>query len=274
MTSKTIATLMVFFALVFFGPLYASSFSEIKITDDENFYLIARSQPAGYLGGDLVSRDFKSNFEDEFLILASGENKVVYAGTPKVENKQVHFVYSTHSYAEGRMQGLTFATFDLDSKIIHKTCNLEILLDANYFSNRPAGLSVINGKVMFGTSFFSLPVTYSSAESSNYKEKQTVLIIQGIVDDCQSFSTIFRRNDVSMPYYDSDVAISSAGVFLFFDDDEFKTNSKALKDSGCMRHRKMLYPNFLKDNSVVHAVMNSDYSIRDFNNSIFLCLEK
>ena len=117
------------------------------VQGEENFYLISRRKSDEYRDGDLIGRDFKNNFQAEFLILASGIDKVIYAGTPYIFNNQLHFVYSLHSYVEGRMKGLTYSSFDLDSKLLHQSCNIEPFLDKGYFSSRPTGLSVVNGKV-------------------------------------------------------------------------------------------------------------------------------
>jgi hypothetical protein len=236
--------------------------------------LIARDQ-ADTKNGNLVLFDFNDGFNSKILILEARDGEVVYAGTPQIKDNFLYFSYSTHNYEEARMRGLTYASFDLNSKKFYQLCNFEKFLGRGYFSNRPTGLSMMrDGRVILATSYFTLPVTYSAAEASNYNEKQTVLILSGVKGDCDSFDKLLQVDNIAMPYYDVDVAISPGGKYIFFDNYNFFTNDSVLNGSECFGHKKMLYPSFIGDNAIVYAVMNSNYSIRNFNNSLFLCMRK
>lgn len=232
--------------------------------------LLARKQSDKGLSGDLVMRDLETEAEEEKVVLQSEDGGVIYAGTPTIYKGNLWVSYSKYSYLEKRLIGLNLIEYDPKLNKIVSSCDLERLVDENYFSNRPTGLKGKGEHLFLATSFFSAPVTYEAAEQSNYKEKESVLVLQGDGSDCQSFKILFRKNNVKMPYYDVDVAFNDSGEFLFFDGDKVVSNGP-FQASDCFSHKYMLYPNFIGNDMVFYAVMNHDYSIRRFDNSIYLC---
>lgn len=219
--------------------------------------------------GDFVYLTSSDHFLTENILIPSGRNSVIYAGIPDVSGNKIVFSYSTHSYEENRLLGLNLATYDLSKKKIIKNCDLSAFLD-DYFSNRPTGLRVKDGQTIFATSFFSLPTTYESAESHNFSQKQKVKILQGNSEICSSIRVSAEYDSVSMPYYDVSVTISESGKYLLFDNNRVLTNSTML---GCFYHEKMIYPNFIDGVGLLYATMNGSYSIRNFDTSIYGCIE-
>ncbi len=175
-----------------------------------------------------------------------------------------------YSYSEKRLIGMNLIEYDLKLNKIVSSCDLEQFVDENYFSNRPTGLKAQGEHLFLATSFFSAPVTYEAMRQRNYKEKESVLVLQGDGSDCQSFEILFRKNNIKTPYYDVDVSFNDSGEFLFFDGDKVVSNGP-FQESDCFGHKYMLYPNFIGNDMVVYAAMNQDYSIRRFDNSIYLC---
>lgn len=239
------------------------------VKDKERIILVARNQKEK-LSGDLIYRESTDNFSKEVLVLASGAGFVVYAGSVRIENEQLYYVYSKHDYEKGKLKGLTLSQFSLNEKKPIKTCELSRMLDYNYESNRPTGLGVKDGNITFGTAFFNKPVTYREAESKNFSVKHTVKVIKGNMEDCGSFAEVVSADDVLMPYYDASVAIDDDGNYLFFNKNKVIT-SIAVND--CFEKDNMIYPQFLKGGGIVYAVMDQKYSIRSFKNSINGCFK-
>ncbi|RRV17549.1 hypothetical protein EGJ00_04300 [Pseudomonas saudiphocaensis] len=238
------------------------------IKSNEGIWLLARNQKTQD-SGDLVYRSASDDFQSERTVMQSGAGFVVYAGTPKVKDGVLYFTYSIHDYKKNALRGLSLAGYDLDSREVVSICDFSWMLDKDYISNRPTGLGIKKDIATFATSFFSYPVTYSSAEQENFSGEQAVKIIKGRLGECDSFKVVFSKNDVAMPYYDVDVAINDDGDWLFFDKDNVVTNS-GIKN--CFMNSNMLYPKFVEGVGVLYAVMNQPYAIRDFNNSLFGCV--
>lgn len=232
--------------------------------------LTARNQ-AREKEGDFIYRYSLDNFKNEYVIMSSGPGHVIYSGSPAIKNNNLYFSYSIHSYAEKRLLGLNFASFDLVDNRINLMCDLSGFIDSDYFSNRPTGLNFNKEVVMLGSAYFKKPTTYKSAEKNNFSGENVVKILKGNVNECESFRELYVNKSVAMPYYDVDIAINSNGKFLFFNNNEVITNGYF---KGCFNNKKMLYPNFIEGFGVLYASMNDSYSIREFDNSIYGCFKQ
>lgn len=235
-----------------------------------NIILTARNQNKNY-EGDFVYRSSSDGFKNEHVIAHSGKNSVIYAGTPDIKKDDLYFTYSTHSYLEKRLIGLNISRYNLKNNETISTCDLSQYLDKNYFSNRPTGLKIVGDEIFFGTSYFLSPVSYSSAESENYSGVNTVKVFKGRLNDCESIHVLHVNENVSMPYYDVDVAINNKGKYLYFDQREVVSNDSYY---GCFNQNNMMYPNYVDNVGVFYATMNARYSIRNFNNSIYGCVKQ
>ncbi|MEZ6970149.1 hypothetical protein ACB040_12865 [Aeromonas sp. S11(2024)] len=238
------------------------------IKHDKNVILTARNQSKAY-EGDFVYRSSIDGFKNEHVIAHSGKNSVIYAGTPDIKKDDLYFTYSTHSYQEKRLKGFNISRYNLKNNETISTCDLSQHIDRDYFSNRPTGLKIVGNEIFFGTSYFLAPVSYSSAESENYSGVNTVKVFKANLNDCESIDVLHVNKNVSMPYYDVDVAINNKGKYLYFDEKNAVTNDGYY---GCFNQNKMMYPNFVDNIGVIYATMNARYSIRNFNNSIYGCL--
>lgn len=246
----------------------------------EGIGLLARRQPEVGLRGDLIMRSSTDNFMSESLVVSSEEGTVVYAGSPVSNENNLYFSYSVHHYSENRLIGFQLVKFDIESKKLVKSCDLSNNLRSDYISNRPTGLGLDDGNLMVGSAFtYSSDSGLESVESAgkvNGKgqrsiELQSVLLVRGRVEDCTSFDVVFEKNQVNKPYYHTSVAINKSGNYLFFDDDNVITN---WSHRNCFSNEKMMYPNFIEDSVVLYASMNEEYSIRNFNSSLYACIRQ
>jgi hypothetical protein len=96
-------------------------------------------------------------------------------------------------------------------------------------------------------------------------------LLKGRIESCDDYYGFYTK-ETAIPYYDSAVSIGEDGSFLFFDKNNVFTN---LNYKGCFRkERDYLYPNVIDNNLFLYAEMKGNYSIRDFNNSIWGCTKK
>nr|QLL91150.1 hypothetical protein [Plesiomonas shigelloides] len=237
---------------------------------DKNIILTARIQSKND-EGDFVYRSSIDGFKHEYVIARSGKNNVVYAGTPDIKKDDLYFTYSMHSYLEERLIGLYISRYNLKNNETVSTCDLSQYLDKDYFSNRPTGLKIVGNEIFFATSYFLPPVTYTAEGGENYSGVNTVKVFKARLNDCKSIHVLHVNKNVLMPFYDVDVAINNKGKYLYFDDKKAVANDSYY---GCFNQDKMMYPNFVDDVGVFYAVMNAGYSIRNFNNSIYGCVEQ
>ncbi|MEQ9544794.1 MAG: hypothetical protein RIK85_02150 [Marinobacter sp.] len=246
--------------------------------NQENIGLLVRQQPEVGLRGDLIMRSSSDGFMSESIVVPSEEGTVVYAGTPVSNEKSLYFSYSVHHYSENRLIGFQLVKFDLESKELVESCDISSNLRSDYISNRPTGLGLDDGYLMVGsaltyTSDSGLESVESSGKGKGQRgiELQSVLLVRGRVEDCNSFDVVFEKSQVNKPYYHTSVAINNSGNYLFFDDDNVMTN---WSHRNCFRNEKMMYPNFIEDSVVLYASKNEEYSIRNFNSSLYACIRQ
>lgn len=241
------------------------------IENKSTIALVARKQPDDGTSGDLIIRYLNDDFHKEKIVISSNSGYVIYAGTPVDHEQGIYLTYSVHSYAQNRLQGFHLVKFDLNKNKIIEYCDLTNYLDDNYFSNRPTGIGINGSKLILATSFFDNSDISSPNKIKNYERKQTILILEGEISDCQSYRPILKEEDMVMPYYHTSVSINSNSKYIFFNQNKVITN---WKHDNCFRKNAMMYPKFLGRDGVFYANMNSKYSIRNFNNSLYFCSSK
>ncbi len=227
-------------------------------------HLIARLQPEGE-GGVLIERNSRDGFGIEQIVISSEAGEVIYAGVPTSTIRGFVIAYSILNYKEARLIGFNFLEYDFVAKAVSRQCNLDHLIGSQAYSNRPTGIG-FNGKtLMIGTTYEDRKTT-EIEPPENFQQKNTVLIVNGQIDRCETFKIVEKRI-VRKPYYHTSIAVNDKLSYLYFDDNIFYANSDF---PNCFQSESMMYPN-LTEYGAVYTVMNQQYSIRNFNNSIIYC---
>lgn len=229
--------------------------------------LIARLQPDDdTLRGDLVLLSSDDGFSTTRTVLESEPGTVIYAGDVTVSGADLLVAYSVHSYAEDRLIGLQLVAIDHRTAQLSWTCDLSGLLGDDAFSNRPTGIGYDGSRIMIGTAWSGETATREISQSENFGHRNTVAVLTGVPADCGSFSSVETR-EVSMPYYQTGVAVDDSLRYLYFDED---TAHASFPLDACLNTSRALYPQFTRS-GLIFATMNGPYSIRDFDNSIEYC---
>lgn len=224
------------------------------------------------LTGDLIHRNSGDGFNQEIVTLPSGKGKVVYPGQITARGDSVYFSYAIHNYSQSRMQGLWIANYNVDSGKLTSNCDLIQFVDEDYFSVRPTGIGINKDEITIGYSFFKKPTTYKQAESNNYSALNTVRILSGKANSCNSYRIRESFPNIKAPYYETAVAVRHDGKFLFFDKDEVITDLST-NLTNCFNRESLMYPHFIGNYGLLYASMNSKYSIREFKNSLYGCFQ-
>lgn len=182
--------------------------------DQGRIFLFIREQKTGK-SGDLVYFTSDDLYNRKLDILVSGEGYVIYNGGLVLDYPYVYTHYSKHSYEEGRLIGWEVVKYDLDSHNVIDKCDLGCFLDEAYFSNRPTGIGLYEGKVYLGTAWFNRPGTYIDAQRDNFSLKNFLLVLSGSMN-----SRKFRIEHLGsslMPYYDTSISVFR-NKFLYIQD--------------------------------------------------------
>jgi len=231
---------------------------------NHNIYILYRLQYTNTHSGDLVMRSSVDDFIKEDTIIKAQNETVIYASSPFIYKDSFFITYSTHSYSENRLKGWKILKVNFSDITIKKEIDLEKYLDKNYFSNRPTAIYTNEKFIFIGTALYY----HEWKDTPNYSNLNKILIIQ--IDKTTNNITILHTNSIHFPYYATSISFDKEGNYIYFDKNKIMSSINDI--SSCITNKNMMYP-YLFENNLLYAYQNSSYSIRDFNNSIFLCTD-
>ena len=215
--------------------------------------------------GDLVVFSSKDNFTKEKIVLSSYPNSVVYASRPFVKNNTVFLSYSMHEYQKGYLVGWKILEFDPSSGKALSKYDLSSFLEKDNYGNRPTSIAISNNKLLVGTAYFNKIEYFKKERFFNRKNKILILEIDLELNNIK----VVHKNTMLSPYYTTDIYIDDKLNWIYFDKN--KAISNKIVNNKCFNHEYMMYPNIFNESVLYAKVNDSNYSIRDFNNSIIEC---
>ena len=228
-------------------------------------FLFVRDQPKEKYGGDLVVFKSSDGFSKHTVVISSKHNETIYAAVPFLDDKEILVSYAVHRYEDNSMRDFYVTSFDFNLQE-KWACDLSRLVEGAFY-NRPTAIAKKDSKILLGTSYFD-KASLLMAQKKVFSQKNKVLIVEGEVDNCESFHTVHEK-EVESPYYNTDVHINENLDFIFFGKSEYFSN---LDLNGCFLGERNIYPRFVERGLLVFARMNRDfYNIINFDNSLHRC---
>ena len=204
-------------------------------------------------------------FQQKFVLMSSKPNEVIYAALPFIDDDKIIVTYALHKHKDQSMRDFYIAFFDKNFTISQE-CDLGFLVEGAFY-NRPTAVAKRGPRVLLGTSWFD-ESSFLKAEQAIYSQKNTVVIVEGVEGDCDSFHKIYERT-ILAPYYNTDVSINKNLDFVFFGQKTYFSN---INLGGCFLKGNNIYPRFVGPSMLLFARMNGDsYKIRNFDNSLYYC---
>lgn len=242
------------------------------ISWNSNIYLLTKSISADKkMAGDLVLRNSIDDFNSEIIVIPSSNGEAIYASRPTIGKNYFFVSYSIFNYLKMRFTDWKIAKFDLKHpEDAAEIFNLDSFVNKGIYSNRPTSIRYKDGTLIVATSIFIGDESDARFKDRYYNRKNRVLIIT-INSDNGSFIKKNHDNIVATPYYSTSVDINSEGDYIYFSKDHVYSSKKFSKT--CFKNNNFkLYPSFLDQDILYVNINNNSYSIRDFNNSIILCI--
>lgn len=237
------------------------------INHGANIHILLRDRPAQARRGDLIALSSADDFLNKTRLIQAQTNEVIYASRPYVSGAVLAVTYSTLKYTDRQLHGWGVSVFDMDDNFAPTHRDLADHLPADIVSNRPTAITRTAKGWHVATTITQ--TKHRQMLNAYNRPSRNVVKVLRLADLDNSAAQQIHSAEVDAGYYPTSVDFTAQGEAVYFSDGP-NPASNAIAEH-CLIDAPMRYPNAIEGGLIFAAQNTPDYSIRDFNMSLYFC---